>query len=219
MFRGFAFTIFVLLVCCASLAESGPLRAQSARSPSVTAFEAGDYAKSVKLQEDVVKRARPGAEAAAALLSLSWYRLFTHDFDGAIDASDRAIAIEPSNVVLYTNKAHALMFLGHSEAAQALYLKYRGRPIPNGKAFWEDVVLQDFAVFKKHGMPSPQMKSIEAALSQSRKKAAPDTLEGIYIKCLGQCNTILLLCQEPDSGSSCDERDRECRRRCGLYRH
>jgi tetratricopeptide (TPR) repeat protein len=213
VFRRLAFIIFVLVAGCAS-----PLAAQPARSPAIAAFDAGDYARSVKLQEEAVKHARPGAEAAAALLSLSWYRLFTRDFEGAINAADRAVAMEPRNVVLHTNKAHALMFLGREEEARALYLKYKGHSINNGTAFWENAILQDFAAFKKHGFNSPQMKPIEETLSQSLKNYTNSTLEDVYSQCLSQCSIIEMLCSDSSYGS-CADQAHECRRQCALYRH
>ena len=87
----------------------------------MAAFEAGEYSKAAagqaKLAEarEKAERAatgRPGPQTATAQSDLSWYRLFAHDFRGALAASDRAIAAQPDLLAAVMNKAHALMFLG-----------------------------------------------------------------------------------------------------------
>ena len=51
------------------------------------------------------------------------------------------------------------MFLGRTDEARALYLKYRGQKI-DGKP-WETVVLGDFAEFRKAGLTNPLMDEVE----------------------------------------------------------
>jgi hypothetical protein len=212
VFRRIAFIISVLAVYCSS-----PLAARSASSPAGAAYEAGDYAKSVRLQEEIVKRARPGAETANEMLNLSWYRLFARDFEGALDAANRAVAIEPDNLMGYTNKAHALMFLGRADEARALYEKYRGRPLPKTEVIWEQGIIIHFAAMEKRGLTCPQMRPIKDMLSKTNGNPANSRLEAIYSQCLSQCSTIAMLCQE--SSFTCDERSQACRRQCALYRH
>src|SRR5262249_44108869 len=48
------------------------------------------------------------------------------DFETALQAADQAISLAPAKTWLYTNRAHALMLLGHVEEARALYLRHRG---------------------------------------------------------------------------------------------
>ena len=99
------------------------------------------------------------------MLALSWYRLFAREFKDALDASDRAIAIEPDKVVYATNKAHALMFLGRAKAARALYLRYKGKDLGKEFGLWEVAVRNDFKEFEKRGLKHRQMKEIEALLA------------------------------------------------------
>jgi hypothetical protein len=53
------------------------------------------------------------------------------------------------------------MFLGRTDEARALYLKYRGRKdVSEGKS-WEIVVQEDFAQLRKVGLSDPLMDAIE----------------------------------------------------------
>ena len=53
------------------------------------------------------------------------------------------------------------MFLGRTDEARALYLKYRGRKdVSEGKS-WETVVQEDFAELRKAGLSDPLMDTIE----------------------------------------------------------
>ena len=138
-----------------------------------TAFEVGEFGKAAKLQGSLVKaveegekrKARKAGHATAnELLALSWYRLFAHAFKGAQAASERAMAIDPDNIAHATNKAHALMFLGHAKAAQAVYARYRGQRVAKGGKLWEEVILEDFAELEKRGLTHRQMTEVRALL-------------------------------------------------------
>jgi hypothetical protein len=60
------------------------------------------------------------------------------------------------------------MFTGHDEEAKALYLAYKGKPIPASNKLWDQVVVEDFAAFRKAGLTSPMMADIEKELGISR---------------------------------------------------
>jgi tetratricopeptide (TPR) repeat protein len=93
--------------------------------------------------------------------------VMTHDFAAALVAADQAIALAPDMIALYLNRADALMFLGRTEEARALYLKYRGqKDVLNGKS-WESVVLDDFAELRKAGLANPLMDEIEKDFSSA----------------------------------------------------
>ena len=52
--------------------------------------------------------------------------VLARNFVEALEAADQAISLAPEKIWLYTNRAHALMFLDRVDEARALYLKYRG---------------------------------------------------------------------------------------------
>jgi eukaryotic-like serine/threonine-protein kinase len=96
---------------------------------------------------------------------LAYTCLLQRDFAIALDAADQAISLAPDAIWLYTNRAHALMFLGRTGDARALYLKYRGRKdVQKGKS-WEAVILEDFADLRKTGLINPLMDEIEATFT------------------------------------------------------
>jgi tetratricopeptide (TPR) repeat protein len=92
---------------------------------------------------------------------VAYYFVLARDFTKALAAADQAISLAPDKMWLYTNRAHALMFLGRIDEARALYLKYRGqKDVQDGKS-WEAVVLEDFADLRKAGLTNPLMDEIE----------------------------------------------------------
>jgi hypothetical protein len=75
-------------------------------------------------------------------------------------------ALLPEHLGIETNRAHALMFLGHEEDCKALYLTCKGKPLSRQK-LWERVIAKDFAEFRKAGLTHPMMAEIEKELGVS----------------------------------------------------
>ena len=92
--------------------------------------------------------------------SLAYKFVLARNFARALEASDLVISLSPDQIWLHTNRAHALMFLSRVEEARALYLRYRGGKMQNGKP-WETVVLEDFGEMRKAGLTHPLMDEIE----------------------------------------------------------
>ena len=92
--------------------------------------------------------------------AIGYFGVLAHDFATALQAVDEAIALQPDKLRLYANRAAALMFLGRTDEARTLYLKYRGQKFSDGKA-WQAVVLSDFVEFRKAGLTNPLMDEIE----------------------------------------------------------
>ena len=100
--------------------------------------------------------------AAAGIGGLAFKLLLAHDMTDALAAADQSISLAPDQIWLYTNRAHALMFLGRIDEARALYLKYRGQKDASSDAKpWETIVLGDFAEFRNAGLTNPLMDEIE----------------------------------------------------------
>jgi tetratricopeptide (TPR) repeat protein len=93
--------------------------------------------------------------------SLAYNFLLAGDFAPALEAADQAISLAPDKIWLYTNRAHALMFLGRHDEARALYLKYRGEKNVQGDKSWETVILEDFDGLRKNGLKNPLMDEVE----------------------------------------------------------
>jgi len=56
--------------------------------------------------------------------------------------------------MIETNRAHALMFVEGGEECKALYLAHKGKPISGSDGqLWENAIAEDFAEFRKAGLP------------------------------------------------------------------
>ena len=106
--------------------------------PIREAVAAGRYVEALHLQDalaakveavETKREGKPGKETAQALTSVAWHALFAREYTKALAVSDRAHALLPDNLLIETNRAHALMFLERSEDAQALYLAHKGKPM------------------------------------------------------------------------------------------
>src|SRR5262249_36722783 len=95
---------------------------------------------------------------------LAFEFVLTHNFVKALEAADQAISLAPDKIWLYTNRAHALMFLSRVNEARSLYLKYRGQRVEGDKS-WEATTLEDFAEFQKAGLTHPLTQEIEKAFA------------------------------------------------------
>jgi TPR repeat protein len=135
-------------------------------------FDAGHYDEAFKAANDSVIAAdaletktlhKPGGLTAEALAKLSWYGLFARQYARALDGSERAIKLNPNNLVPVATQAHALMLLGRIDEAKAIYLAHRGETLKNKK--WEQVISEDFAQLRQAGITQPMMAEIETTLS------------------------------------------------------
>jgi TPR repeat protein len=142
------------------------------------AFGARRYGEALRLQEALVvkveaaeteREGKPGEETAQALNEVAWHALFAGEFTKALTVADRAHALLPDSLLIETNRAHALMFLGErEEECKALYLAYKGKPMSEQDArLWERVIAKDFAEFRKAGLTHPMMADIEKELGVS----------------------------------------------------
>jgi TPR repeat protein len=148
------------------------------RLPIHEVVTAGRYDEALRLEEALAAKVeavetkrdgKPGAETATALNSMAWYALFAKDFTKALTVADHAHTLFPNNLTIETNRAHALMFMGHDEEAKALYLAYKGQHMSGeDDRLWERVIAQGFADFRKAGLTHPMMADIEEELGISR---------------------------------------------------
>ena len=116
--------------------------------------------------EETKRDGKPGEQTAEELRTVAWYALFTKDFPKALSVADRSHALFPDSLSVETNRAHALMFLERGEESKALYLAHKGALMSDG--FWERVIAEDFAEFRKAGLTHPMMADIEKELGIPR---------------------------------------------------
>jgi len=82
-------------------------------------------------------------------------------FAKALEAADLAISLAPDETWIYTNRAHALMFLGRVDEARTIYLQHRGEK--SHDVIWETAVLRDFVELRKAGYMHPLMAKYAVA--------------------------------------------------------
>jgi TPR repeat protein len=160
-------------------ADQGNARAMAylEKLPIKVAAGAGRYAEALQLQEalaakveavETEREGKPGEETAQALNSVAWYALFAREFTKALTVADRARALFRDDLMIETNRVHALMFVGRGEESKALYLAHKGKPLSEQDARpWERIIVEDFAEFRKAGLTHPMMADIEKELGVS----------------------------------------------------
>ncbi len=92
---------------------------------------------------------------------LSYRLVLAGKFASALQAAEQAITLAPDMIWLYSNRAHALMFLDRTDEARVLYLQYRGQKNVEEQKSWETVIVDDFAKLRKAGLSRPLMDEIE----------------------------------------------------------
>jgi TPR repeat protein len=148
------------------------------------AATAGQYDEALRLEEafatkveaeETKRDGKPGEQVATELSQVEWYALFAKQFTKALTVADRAHTLFPTNLLIETNRAHALMFVGREDEAKALYLAHKGELVSgaaNGEGaadiLWEQGVADDFAEFRKAGLTHPMMAAVEKELGISR---------------------------------------------------
>ena len=102
--------------------------------------------------------------------SLGWYQLFARDFAGALASSEAGRRLDESYLPLDTNRAHALLFLGRTQEAEAIYLQHRGEKMgANSDKKWEESILEDFKALEKEHITHPEMTRIQKLLKVESK--------------------------------------------------
>ena len=85
--------------------------------------------------------------------NLSWYLLFSGQYDGAVKAARRSLDIFPQNDGVVTNLALGYLLKGDFPAAEAVYQKYKDRYYSSkGKNTFRTSFLQDFRDLEKAGV-------------------------------------------------------------------
>lgn len=103
-----------------------------------------------------------------AYVSLSWHQIFARDFAGALATTDAAMKIDPSDLYVATNRAHALLLLGRTQEADAIYLGNRGKKMEtDSDSTWEQTVLKDFDDLEAVGIANPEIPRLRKLLSSN----------------------------------------------------
>jgi tetratricopeptide (TPR) repeat protein len=122
------------------------------------------------IQQQTNHDARWTNNLASAYIGLSFAQLFIRDFAGSLASSDEAIKLDPKDLVALTNRAHALVFLGRTKEAEAIYLGHRGENVfTNSDEKWEEAILGDFDDLEKAGLANAEIARVRALLKAPAK--------------------------------------------------
>ena len=107
----------------------------------------------------LVERNNPASQdvvnLAQAYGNQSWFEILLGDFPGALKDSETALKLDPLQVWILGNQAHALLFLRRIEEARQVYLKYKD------DASNQRSVLADFAELRKVRPPNADLKLVD----------------------------------------------------------
>ncbi len=141
-----------------------------------TPFAAGDYQGALRESSKRVIAASAfvltgdldAASVASEYGSQAWRALFAQEYMVAESSSRRGLEIDPSQVWIATNLAHALMFQDRIAEADAIYDAHRGAVLVEDQGLtWEAVVADDFAQLRAAGFVHPHMDEVLARFSPS----------------------------------------------------
>ncbi|MDQ0290520.1 TIR domain-containing protein [Oligosphaera ethanolica] len=98
-------------------------------------------------------------------VSLTWTAALSGQPADAIISAEACLPFLPPDTPepLLMNLAHAYLFNGQFEKAQAIYTKYLGTAFEDGRT-WNDELRNDFKLLREAGQDHPDMKRIEALL-------------------------------------------------------
>jgi hypothetical protein len=165
-----------------------------------TEFDAGHYDEAFKIASanasateafEIKTFGKAGDLTVESLGKLSWYALFARHYADALNAAERSLKIKP-NLAEEANHAHALMMLGRTAAAKALYLAHKGESL-QGKT-WEEVIVDDFDRLRKAGIKNSLMEEIEDAWSSWPPESFRPWKPGLYDPGGVPCDKASLRC-------------------------
>jgi tetratricopeptide (TPR) repeat protein len=109
----------------------------------------------------------PSANALAGdYLDLSWHELCCGDAAAALASTDAGLKIDPQNLSLLINRAHALLFLGRTADASAIYRSHRGEKI--NALPWEQNITNDLNELDRFGWKTPATAQIRELLNSGK---------------------------------------------------
>ena len=100
---------------------------------------------------------------AEALGNLSWYSLFTKEFNVAEQSAQNALQLVPSKIWVKANLAHALLFQGKYEDAKNIYVSLKDRKDENDTPF-KTIIIGDLQSLEKAGITNAHVSQIRELL-------------------------------------------------------
>lgn len=134
------------------------------REESEGLAEQGKYGEAATKLLDVINNGTP---TATDYNNIGYYYLFTKQFLKAVKFLKDGENIDPSDLLIKGNLAHAYLLNGDFEMALDMYQKYKRQNITETLS-WIDMVKSDFEAFIKHGLHSDDFQTILDAIQQTK---------------------------------------------------
>jgi hypothetical protein len=100
------------------------------------------------------------------------------EFQPGLEGATLAARLAPNAMWIEGIRADALMMLGKTEEARAMYLRYEGLKDDGSGSSWKQDVLDDFDELRRKGYSKPLMAEIEAAFRGTTGEADPKASAG-----------------------------------------
>ena len=111
----------------------------------------------------LVERNSPNSQdvnnLAQAYGNNSWFSLLLGNFSAALKDSETALKLDPTQLWILGNQAHALLFLHRIEDAKQVYLKYTKGDKDDAR--YQKSVFDDFAELRKRRPPNADLKLVD----------------------------------------------------------
>jgi hypothetical protein len=95
------------------------------------------------------------------------------EFKPGLEGATLAAQLAPTATWIEGIRADALMMLGQTEEARAIYLRYQGLNDDGSGSSWKQDVLDDFNELRRKGYSKPLMMEIQAAFRGTTGEADP----------------------------------------------
>ncbi|MCB0533612.1 MAG: hypothetical protein KDD14_15540 [Saprospiraceae bacterium] len=96
--------------------------------------------------------------AVAEYGRLSWYALFSGDYDLAASAARRCLEFDPEQIWVYTNLGHAQLLSGRLDDAKTAWSHLKGKE-ERGKSY-KTILEEDFLALEAAGIRLPNIKKV-----------------------------------------------------------
>ncbi|QOR61230.1 TIR domain-containing protein [Sulfurovum sp. ST-21] len=129
----------------------------------------GNLSKAIRITRDSLKKYddMPNKLRAERFGNLSWFQLLSGEYKEALKSAEEGLKLDPAQKWIETNLAHAKLFLGKYDEAKMIYVKNKGLKLDSGQ-IWDDVIIEDFAIFGEKGIKSKYFKEIEVLLKKDK---------------------------------------------------
>lgn len=126
------------------------------RTQSTQLTQQGKYAEAITRLEPIFEE---GKAKSSDCNAMAVNAIFTHQYEKAIKFLRQGEQLDPSDLQIQLNLAHALLLRGSYGQAKSIYRKYKGQNVTD-QLRWTDKVKLDFAAFEKAGLPSKDFDNI-----------------------------------------------------------